>query len=87
MKFKQLDSYRSDILGVLENVTKEEAEIIPQGFHNNIHWNLGHIYLDQYLWIEALIKEKSGFLNTIILGLGLEHRLLTSPRRLLPLKS
>ncbi|WP_062107459.1 DinB family protein [Bacillus niameyensis] len=58
--FKQLETYRGYILGVLEDVTSEGAEIIPKGFHNNIRWNLGHIYLDQYLWIEAVTKEKSG---------------------------
>ncbi|WP_374934851.1 DinB family protein [Neobacillus driksii] len=49
--FNQLESYRSYILVVLENVSREEAEVIPKGFNNNIRWNLGHIYLDQYLWI------------------------------------
>jgi hypothetical protein len=44
----------------LENVTEEEAEVIPPGFRNNIRWNLGHIYLDQYLWIQAVTKEKAG---------------------------
>lgn len=57
--FNQLDSYRSYILAVVENVTAEEADIIPRGFHNNIRWNLGHIYLDQYLWIQAVTKEKA----------------------------
>lgn len=57
--FNQLESYRSYILGVLENVTEEEAEYIPKGFNNNIRWNLGHIYLDQYLWIQAVTKEKA----------------------------
>jgi uncharacterized damage-inducible protein DinB len=57
--FTQLESYRSELLGVLENVNDEEAEIIPKGFKNNIRWNLGHIYLDQYLWIQAVTKEKS----------------------------
>jgi hypothetical protein len=57
--FTQLESYRSYILGVLENVTVEEAEVIPKGFNNNIRWNLGHIYLDQYLWIQAVTKEKA----------------------------
>ncbi|PTY79437.1 hypothetical protein B5V89_05625 [Heyndrickxia sporothermodurans] len=56
--FNQLESYRSEILGVLEDVSAEEAEIIPEAFHNNIRWNLGHIYLDQYLWIQAVTKEK-----------------------------
>ncbi|MDQ0974563.1 putative damage-inducible protein DinB [Neobacillus niacini] len=58
--FTQLESYRSYVLGVLENVSEEEAEVIPKGFNNNIRWNLGHIYLDQYLWIQAVTKEKAG---------------------------
>ena len=58
--FTQLESYRSEILGVLENVTEAQAEVIPKGFNNNIRWNLGHIYLDQYLWIQAVTKEKTG---------------------------
>jgi hypothetical protein len=56
--FNQLESYRSYILGVLENVTDVEADIVPKGFHNNIRWNLGHIYLDQYDWIRAVTKEE-----------------------------
>ncbi|MDQ1000291.1 putative damage-inducible protein DinB [Neobacillus niacini] len=52
--FNQLESYRSYILGVLENVTEDKAAVIPKGFNNNIRWNLGHIYLDQYLWIQAV---------------------------------
>ncbi|MFJ7730662.1 DinB family protein [Lysinibacillus sp. NPDC097231] len=57
--FQQLKSYRNEVLQVLETVTKEEAEVIPTGFHNNIRWNMGHIYLDQFLWIETLTKEKN----------------------------
>ncbi|MEH7443607.1 DinB family protein [Bacillus sp. JJ1122] len=57
--FTQLESYRNYILGVVEQVTAEEADLIPQGFNNNIRWNLGHIYLDQYLWIQAVTKEKA----------------------------
>lgn len=57
--FNQLESYRGELLSVLENVTAETAEIIPEGFKNNIRWNMGHIYLDQYLWIQALTKENS----------------------------
>jgi hypothetical protein len=58
--FNQLKSYRSYLLGAVENVSNEEAEIIPKGFNNNIRWNLGHIYLDQFLWIQAVTKEKTG---------------------------
>ncbi|RYI27628.1 DinB family protein [Bacillus infantis] len=57
--FTQLQAYREDILLVLEGITASQAEIVPDKFRNNIRWNMGHIYLDQYLWIEALTKEKS----------------------------
>lgn len=57
--FNQLESYRMEVLQLLEDVTQEEAEIIPKGFRNNIRWNAGHIYLDQFLWIEALTNEPS----------------------------
>ncbi|MBT2684519.1 DinB family protein [Bacillus sp. ISL-37] len=55
--FNQLESYRSYILGVADTVSEEDAEKIPAGFNNNIRWNLGHIYLDQHLWIQAVTKE------------------------------
>lgn len=57
--FKQLEAYREDVLFVLNSITPEVAEIVPTYFCNNIRWNMGHIYLDQYLWIEALTKEKT----------------------------
>ncbi|MEK4129931.1 DinB family protein [Solibacillus sp. FSL W8-0474] len=57
--FHQLKSYRNDTLSLLEDVSAEEAEIIPKRFNNSIRWNMGHIYLDQYLWIETLTKEKT----------------------------
>jgi hypothetical protein len=57
--FNQLESYRSEVLTVSETVSTDDAEKIPAGFNNNIRWNLGHIYLDQYLWIQAVTKEKA----------------------------
>lgn len=57
--FNQLETYRSYVLGVAGTVTAEQAEVIPNGFKNNVRWNLGHIYLDQFLWIQAVTKEKA----------------------------
>lgn len=53
-----LETYRKDLLEAVEDVSEEEAELIPKGFRNNIRWNLGHTYLDQYLWIIAVTREK-----------------------------
>ncbi|ANB61251.1 DinB family protein [Anoxybacteroides amylolyticum] len=55
--FQQLEDYRRELLRVVDGLTEEEADIVPKGFNNNIRWNLGHIYLDQYLWIQHLTKE------------------------------
>ncbi|MEH7226768.1 DinB family protein [Bacillus sp. JJ1566] len=57
--FKQLETYRKEILDSLNGISADAAEIVPNKFKNNIRWNMGHIYLDQYLWIEALTKEKT----------------------------
>ncbi|OCX64024.1 hypothetical protein BFM98_11165 [Lysinibacillus sp. AR18-8] len=63
--FQQLTNYRGELLHLLEHVSEEKANIIPAGFHNNIRWNMGHVYLDQYLWIEALTKEKDTELEVL----------------------
>lgn len=56
--FKSLETYRNDLLESIDDVSEEEAEAIPKGFRNNIRWNMGHTYLDQYLWIFAVTREK-----------------------------
>ncbi|WP_199621973.1 DinB family protein [Paenibacillus alkalitolerans] len=43
--FKQLAFVRSQTLKLMDGVTEELAERIPDGFRNNIRWNLGHIYV------------------------------------------
>lgn len=58
--FNQLKDYRGYLLENVRNITAEEAEIVPKGFNNNIRWNLGHVYLDQYDWIDAVTGEDSG---------------------------
>lgn len=55
--FAQLELYRNHTLEVCASVTEEQADKIPPGFRNNIRWNLGHVYLDMYLWLRHLTKE------------------------------
>lgn len=55
--FKQLEDYRRETLAAIEGLTEEMVDLVPPGFNNNIRWNLGHLYLDQYLWLQHLTKE------------------------------
>lgn len=55
--FTQLDTYRKEML---PGISEEEADMIPEGYSNNIRWNMGHVYLDQYLWIQSVTKEDTG---------------------------
>jgi hypothetical protein len=55
--FNQLADFRHELLVAVESINEEEANIIPEGFKNNIRWNLGHVYLNQYHWIQHLTKE------------------------------
>ncbi len=38
-----MDNYRRDLLRIIENLTVEQLNTVPNGFNNNIVWNLGHI--------------------------------------------
>lgn len=40
---KQIARTRPIIAKTLEDVSSEACAIIPEGFNNNIHWQLGHI--------------------------------------------
>lgn len=56
-----MKEYRNYLLEVLEDVSHEEGEIVPDGFRNNIRWNVGHLFLDQYLWLEAITREEANY--------------------------
>jgi hypothetical protein len=43
--FDQLQFARQGTLRMIKDITESQADIIPEGFNNNIRWNLGHIYL------------------------------------------
>lgn len=54
---ESLRIYRDYLLRALADVTDEQANGVPDGFRNNIRWNLGHMYVDAYLWIYRLTGE------------------------------
>lgn len=43
--FNQMAFVRNQTLNLLEGITEEMADRIPEGFRNTIRWNLGHIYV------------------------------------------
>src|SRR5689334_2802702 len=43
--FSQLNFVRGQTLSLMEGVTEEIADRVPEGFRNSIRWNLGHIYV------------------------------------------
>jgi hypothetical protein len=43
--FRQLAFVRGQTLKMMEGVTEEIADLIPEGFRNTIRWNVGHIYV------------------------------------------
>lgn len=46
--FDQMKLIRKMTLHEFKHVTEEQADVIPEGFRNNIRWNLGHIYVVQH---------------------------------------
>ncbi|MDA8443198.1 MAG: DinB family protein [Peptococcaceae bacterium] len=63
----QLSFARTGTLSTVAELTQTEANIIPQGFNNNILWNLGHLYLSQERFAFHFVQEPmlipSGFLE------------------------
>ncbi|RAP73696.1 DinB family protein [Paenibacillus montanisoli] len=43
--FTQLKFVRSQTLKLMDGITEETADRIPDGFRNSIRWQLGHIYV------------------------------------------
>ena len=48
---KQIDRARTSIAKTLEDVSSEACNVIPEGFNNNIHWQLGHILVAADMFI------------------------------------
>src|SRR5699024_9711 len=45
--FKQVEMVRQSTLKEMEGISEEQADQIPDGFRNNIRWNMAHIYVTQ----------------------------------------
>jgi len=49
IQFDVLRKYRELILKELEGLTLEQLHVIPDGFNNNIAWNVAHLVVTQQL--------------------------------------
>lgn len=56
--FKQLRFVRDNTLKRVTGMSDEELLVVPQGFNNNILWNLGHILLIHERFSFGFINEK-----------------------------
>ncbi|MED4225413.1 DinB family protein [Neobacillus cucumis] len=56
--FKQLRFVRENTINCVTEINDEASLFIPEGFNNNIKWNLGHIYVVQEKFAYFFIKEK-----------------------------
>lgn len=41
--FKQYELTRRSFFKTIEAIAAEQASVQPEGFNNNIHWNIGHV--------------------------------------------
>ena len=48
---KQYVRTRQCLSKTLEDVTPEVASYIPEGFNNNIHWQVGHLFVTAELFL------------------------------------
>lgn len=53
----QLGFIRQVTLKLVSELSEQQLDCIPEGFNNNIRWNLGHIYLAQEQFAFNFAKE------------------------------
>lgn len=70
--FDQLSFLRHVTLHTVKDLSETEACIIPEGFNNNILWNLGHIYSAQeqfaFHFAEEPMELPEGFSDLFKMG-------------------
>ena len=64
--FDLLKVTRNNVLRHIENLSLESLNHIPQGFNNNIAWNLGHIVATQQLLCYGLSGNAMAMENDFI---------------------
>ncbi len=54
-----LVNIRVETLKLVANLDERSIDLVPEGFHNSIRWNIGHIVYDQDVWFHYLIEDES----------------------------
>jgi len=60
--FEQFDFVRARTFHICRNISDEESERIPEGFSNNIKWNIGHIVVTQDFLINRLVLQRESLI-------------------------
>jgi len=55
--FNQLKVIRNNTINAVKELNESQADSVPEGFNNNIRWNLGHVYLVQEKFAFGFIPE------------------------------
>ncbi len=76
MSLEQVEFVRGNTLKLAENLNSDHLQTIPEGFNNNILWNLGHIYVVH----ENLVFKASGEDTLIPEGFAEHFAPKTSPK-------
>lgn len=58
MQFDLLDQNRRNVVGLMEQYSSEQWEVIPPGFANHLLWNAGHLLVTQQLLTYGLSGQK-----------------------------
>jgi|SRR6218665_264188 len=57
--FEIIRTTRSNFLKLIEGLTDEQLNEIPEGFKNNVAWNFGHIIVTQQLLCNVRVGSKN----------------------------
>lgn len=57
--FQHMETVRGITLNSINKIPEEIADIVPEGFNNNIRWNFGHIAFVQEKLVYSVLGEKT----------------------------
>ncbi|MBP1154966.1 MULTISPECIES: DinB family protein [unclassified Paenibacillus] len=70
--FNQIELHRSRTLAIVAELSENQADVVPNGFNNNLRWHLGHILTTQerfaFLFIGAPLSLPQELMNLFLNG-------------------